>query len=40
MNYIEEIKERISTGEIQEASTDLLEDALDAVLGNLVLAYK
>ena len=26
MNYIEEIKERISTGEIRESSTDLLED--------------
>ena len=36
MNYIEEIRERISTGEIQEASTDLFEDVLDAVLGNPV----
>lgn len=40
MNYIEEIRERISTGEIQEASTDLLEDALDAVLGNPISVGK
>ena len=38
--YIEEIKERISTGEIQEASTDLFEDALDAVLGNPISVGK
>lgn len=40
MNYIEAIKERISTGEIQEASTDLFEDVLDAVLGNPVSVGK
>ena len=40
MNYIEEIRERISTGEIQEASTDLFEDVLDAVLGNPVSVGK
>ena len=40
MNYIEAIKERISTGEIQEASTDLFEDALDAVLGNPISVGK
>ena len=36
MNCIEKIKGLISNGEIKEASTNMLEDAINAVLGDPV----
>ena len=34
MKFIEQIRERISRGEIKDASTNLLEDIANAVLGD------
>lgn len=40
MKYTEQIKSLISRGEIQEASTNMLEDSINAVLGDRVSVAK
>lgn len=40
MTFIEQVKKLISSGEIQEASTNFIEDILNAILGDSVSVGK
>ena len=40
MRFIEQIKGLVSRGEVQEASTNMLEDTINAILGDPISAGK